>query len=47
LVQGVAPRAVMEVLGYSDIRLTMKSYSRVVPELQRDAAIRMQAILEL
>jgi len=46
LVQGISPRVVMEVLGHSEIALTMNAYSHVVPELQRDAAQRMQAILE-
>jgi integrase len=46
LVQGVSPRVVMEVLGHSEIALTMNAYSHVVPELQREAAERMQAILE-
>lgn len=46
LVQGVSPRVVMEVLGHSEIGLTMNAYSHVVPELQREAAQRMQAILE-
>lgn len=45
-VQGVSPRVVMEVLDHSKIALTMNAYSHVVPELQREAAIRMQAILE-
>ena len=46
LVQGVSPRVVMEVLGHSEIALTMNAYSHVAPELQREAAKRMQAILE-
>jgi integrase len=46
LVQGVSPRVVMEVLGHSEIALTMNVYSHVVPELQREAAERMQTILE-
>src|SRR5713226_9133122 len=46
LVQGVSPRVVMEVLGHSEIALTMNAYSHVVPELQREVAQRMQAILE-
>jgi len=46
LVQGVSPRVVMEVLGHSEIALTMNAYSHVVPELQMEAARRMQAILE-
>jgi integrase len=47
LVQGVSPRVVMEVLGHSEIALTMNAYSHVVPELQREAAQEMHAILEL
>ena len=46
LVQGVSPRVVMEVLGHSEIALTMNAYSHVVPELQQEAARSMQAILE-
>lgn len=46
LVQGVSPRVVMEVLGHSEIALTMNVYSHVLPELQRDAATKMQSILE-
>jgi integrase len=46
LVQGVSPRVVMEVLGHSEIALTMNAYSHVVPELEREAAHRMQAILD-
>ena len=46
LVQGVSPPVVMEVLGHSEIALTMNAYSHVVPELQYEAAQRMQAILD-
>ena len=46
LVQGVSPRVVMEVLGHSEIALTMNAYSHVVPELRTEAAQRMQEILE-
>lgn len=46
MVQGVSPRVVMAVLGHSEIAMTMDAYSHVVPELQREAAQRMQAILE-
>jgi len=35
----------MELLGHSTIALTMNTYSHVVPELQRDAANRMGAVL--
>ncbi len=37
LVQGVALRVVMEVLGHSDIAVTANTYSHVMPDLQRDA----------
>ena len=40
LVQGVPARAVMELLGHSDIHLTLGTYSHVVPALQRQTAER-------
>jgi len=45
LVQGVSPRVVMEVLGHSQIGLTMNTYSHVIPELRREAADRMDHLL--
>lgn len=45
LVQGVAPRVVMETLGHSQISLTMNTYSHVMPALGRDAAARMDELL--
>lgn len=45
LAQGVHPRVVMEVLGHSQISLTMNTYSHVIPALQREAADRMEALL--
>lgn len=45
LVQGVAPRVVMEILGHSDIAMTMNTYTHVLPELQRQAAQRMDDFL--
>jgi integrase len=45
LAQGVHPRGVMEVLGHSQISLTMNTYSHVMPALLRDAADKMDAIL--
>ena len=47
LVQGVSPRVVMEVLGHSDVGMTLNTYSHVVPQLRRDAADRMEEILDL
>ena len=46
LVQGVSPRVVMEVLGHSQISLTMNTYTHVLPELRRQAAVRMDELLE-
>ena len=46
LVQGVSPRIVMEILGHSHIAMTMNTYTHVVPELRRDAAQRMEALLQ-
>lgn len=45
LAQGVHPRVVMETLGHSQIALTMYTYSRVLPALQREAAAQMDALL--
>ena len=45
LVQGVHPRIVMEILGHSQISMTMDTYSHVMPELQREAATQMDALL--
>jgi integrase len=46
LVQGVSPRVVMDLLGHSQIGLTMNTYSHVIPDLRRDAAQRMQDVLQ-
>ena len=45
LAQGIHPRVVMEILGHSQISLTMNTYSHVIPALQRDAADRMGDLL--
>lgn len=45
LVQGVSPRVVMEILGHSQISLTMNTYSHVIPAMQREAAARLDALL--
>ena len=45
LTQGVHPRVVMELLGHSQIAVTMK-YSHVVPALCTEAAEQMDAILK-
>jgi len=43
--QGVHPRVVMEILGHSQISLTMNTYSHVVPTSQKEAASRMDEVL--
>lgn len=45
LAQGVPARGVMEILGHSQIGITLNLYSHVMPELLRDAAQKMDAIL--
>jgi len=45
LTQGVPARVVMELLGHSQITLTLGTYTHVVPELTRDAAARMGDLL--
>ena len=45
LQQGVPARVAMQILGHSQISLTLGTYSHVVPELARDAASRMDAAL--
>ena len=45
LVQGVAPRVVMDILGHSQISVTMNTYSHVIEQLQDDAAQEMTALL--
>ena len=46
LAQGVNPRVVLETFGHSQVSLTLNTYSDVLPALQRDAAARINAILE-
>ena len=46
LAQGVPARVVMEILGHSQIALTMNTYAHVIPELRRDAAQRMEELIQ-
>ena len=46
LAQHVEPRVVMEVLGHSQISLTMNTYAHVMPAAQKEAAARMDAIFK-
>jgi integrase len=45
LAQGVHPRVVMDMLGHSSIAVTLDTYSHVIPDLQRESASKMDAIL--
>ena len=43
LLMGVPARVVMQILGHSQIGLTLGTYSHVVPELATDAANKLAA----
>ncbi|MFN7992461.1 MAG: tyrosine-type recombinase/integrase [Bryobacteraceae bacterium] len=45
LAQGVHPRVVMELLGHSQIAVTMNTCTHVLPSLRKDAAEKMNALL--
>jgi integrase len=46
LAEGVAPRVVMEILGHSQISITMDTYSHVMPALSQDAVDRVAALVQ-
>jgi integrase len=45
LAQGVHPRLVMEILGHSQIAVTMNTYSHVIPAVKQKTADQMDNIL--
>ena len=45
LLQGVNPRTVMELLGHSDVTMTLNTYSHVLVSLKEDAARHMDTAL--
>lgn len=45
IAQGVHQRVVMEILGHSQISLTMNTYAHVLPETQREAAVKLDVLL--
>lgn len=45
LQQNVNPKIVSEILGHSQIALTLDTYSHVLPSMQQDAAAKMDALL--
>lgn len=42
LSEGVHPKVVQEILGHSEISMTMDTYSHVLPKMQRDALSRLE-----
>jgi integrase len=45
LAQGVSPRYITELLGHSQVSVTMQTYAHVLPEVQKQAATKMDEIL--
>lgn len=45
LSRGVSPRMVMDILGHSQIAVTMNIYGHVIPAMQHEAAGHMDAAL--
>jgi site-specific recombinase XerD len=45
LQQGVHPKVVSELLGHSSIGLTSDAYSHVIPDMQQQAVVAMDALL--
>ncbi|HEV2357498.1 MAG TPA: site-specific integrase [bacterium] len=46
LLQGVHPKVVQERLGHSQISVTLDTYSHVLPSMGREAAAKLDALLE-
>lgn len=45
LARGVSPRMVMDILGHSQIAITMNIYAHVLPAMQQDAADEIDSAL--
>ena len=43
--QGVHPKIVQELLGHATIAITLDTYSHVLPNMQSEAATKMEALL--
>jgi integrase len=43
--RGVNPKIVSEMLGHASIGITLNTYSHVLPDMQREAARAMEAVL--
>ena len=46
LSMGVHPKVVQEILGHSNIRMTMDIYSSVLPSIQKDAMAKLSDTLQ-
>jgi integrase len=46
LARGTHPKVVSEMLGHSDIGITLRIYGHVLPNMQREAADMMNTILQ-
>jgi len=46
LSMGIHAKVVQEMLGHSNIRMTMDVYSHVLPSMQRDAMTRLSDVLQ-
>ena len=42
---GVNPRVVQQRLGHSDVNITLNTYTHVLPEMDMDAAIKLDALM--
>lgn len=45
LAQGVSPRYIMELLGHSQVSFTLQTYAHILPEVQKQVAVKMDEIL--
>jgi integrase len=45
IAQGVHPRVIMELLGHSQISLTMNTYSHVLPDAMKQAVCAVESLL--
>jgi integrase len=45
LLQGVNPKIVSERLGHADVRITLDTYSYLLPSMQKDTAIKFGEML--
>jgi integrase len=46
LTKGVHPKIVQEVLGHSNISITLDTYSHILPNLQKEAARAMEDLID-